>query len=209
MSLEPVRFLLFSTAEAVAVFALMVSLFRIRVTPFIGQVLFIILLMNVQSYMLREELALAYIVPIINILLYMFLITSVLKIPVLWSGIISISGYFTYAVIQSVVLKTIFAGMPMTELKGGSIQGSWLQVATSAIVLVLSWLLYRYRIGFTADFEKLRFKWEVAIVAILITCSMAAGSFMLYNNDIWLNIAYFAMAAGFFLYYTFKREGHK
>lgn len=202
---EPIRFLLFSTMESFAAFSLMLSIFRLKATDYAWQAIVVMLIMSAQSYVLREELALAVIVPIISILLYVFLITTVVKVPILWSSIITIIGFSIYGVIQSIILKVVFQNVPTEQLQG-SAQGALLQAVTSAAVLLLSWVLYKFGIGFMADFEKLRFKWEHFIVGGLIVFSLIAVTIMLYYNDVWLNIVFFALASGMFLYYAFKKE---
>lgn len=202
---EPIRFLLFSTAEAMAAFFLMTAMFRLKGIDYAWQALFISLIMNLQSYMFREETSLSYIAPIVNILLFTFLLTTVVKVPILWSSIISIAGVFLYGAVQAVLLVTAFKGLDSTHLQNSS-QGTLLQALTSALVFLLSWFLYRFRIGFTFDFEKLRMKWEHTIVAILIVMSLAAAAFVMYAADLVLITIYFALAAGMFLYYALKKE---
>ncbi|WP_244310630.1 hypothetical protein [Paenibacillus ottowii] len=94
----------------------------------------------------------------------------------------------------------------MSELQGGSAKGSLLQAVTSAVVLIVSGLLYKFGIGFIAPFDKLRIKWEQNIVIIVIIGALATLTVIAYVNDVWLNIAYFALAAGMFLYYALRKE---
>lgn len=72
MLLKPIGFLLFSTLEGVAVFALILSIFKVKMTPYLWQTIFVNLIMNMQSYMLREEFSLSYLVPVVNMLLFIF-----------------------------------------------------------------------------------------------------------------------------------------
>ncbi|MMZ43870.1 hypothetical protein D1872_54400 [compost metagenome] len=202
---EPIRFLLFSTAEAMAAFFLMTAIFRLKGIDYAWQALFVSLIMNLQSYMIREETSVSYLAPIVNILLFTFLLATVVKVPILWSFIISIAGVFLYGAVQAVLLVTAFKGLDSTHLQNSS-QGTLLQALTSALVFLLSWFLYRFRIGFTFDFEKLRMKWEHTIVAILIVMSLAAAAFVMYAADLVLITIYFALAAGMFLYYALKKE---
>lgn len=196
--------MLFSTAEAMAAFFLMTAIFRLKGIDHAWQALFVSLIMNLQSYMIREETSLSYLAPIVNILLFTFLLATVVKVPILWSSIISIAGVFLYGAVQAILLVTVFKG-DSTNLQNSS-QGALLQALTSALVFLLSWFLYRFRIGFTFDFEKLRMKWEHTIVAILIVMSLAAAAFVMYAADLGLIIIYFALAAGMFLYYALKKE---
>ncbi|MGG1618259.1 hypothetical protein [Paenibacillus sp. NRS-1781] len=202
---EPIRFLLFSTAEAMAAFFLMTAMFRLKGIDYAWQALFISLIMNLQSYMIREETSLSFIAPIVNILLFTFLLATVVKVPVLWSAIISIAGVFLYGAIQAILLVTTFKEVDSTQLQNSS-TGALLQAITSALVFILSWFLYRFRVGFTFDFEKLRLKWEHTIVSVLIVTTLAAAAFVMYAADLALIIIYFVLAAGMFLYYALKKE---
>ncbi|MGM1023392.1 MAG: hypothetical protein ACQEXV_23400 [Bacillota bacterium] len=202
---EPMRFLLFSTAEAMAAFFLMTAMFRLKGIDYAWQALFISLLMNLQSYVLREEMSLSFLAPVINILLFSFLLATVVKVPIIWSSIISISGIFLYGMVQAILLASLFKGVETAQLPNTD-EGGLLQAITSALVFLISWFLYRFRIGFTFDFERLRLKWEHTIVAFLVLMSLAAAAFVMYAADLVLIILYFALAAGMFLYYALKKE---
>ncbi|MGG4216474.1 hypothetical protein [Paenibacillus sp. FSL L8-0638] len=202
---EPIRFLLFSTAEAMAAFFFMTAIFRLRGIDYVWQGLFVSLIMNLQSYMLREETSLSYLAPIVNILLFTFLLETVIKVPILWSAIISIAGVFLYGAVQAIILVAAFNGMDSSHLQNTT-QGALLQALTSALVFLISWFLNTFRIGFTFDFERLRIKWEHTIVTILIVTSLVAAAFIMYAADLALIIIYFVLAAGMFLYYALKKE---
>ncbi|WP_410514993.1 hypothetical protein PaeBR_11725 [Paenibacillus sp. BR2-3] len=206
MSWEPVGFIFFSTIEGVAVFSLMMSIYRMKATEFIWYALFVILLMNLQSFVLREELSLAFLVPIINMLLFIFLLTTVMRISLVWSSIITISGYFAFVVIQSLTFKILFWNLTLAEVQGDVVKGYMLQSTSGLFGILLAWLLYKFGVGFAADFEKLRFKFEHVMVigSIIMTLIMAAVFF--FYNDIWLNVSYFTVAVLFFLYYALRKE---
>ncbi|AHM65561.1 MULTISPECIES: hypothetical protein [Paenibacillus] len=206
MLLEPLGFLLFSTLEGVAVFALILSIFKVRMTPYLWQAIFVNLIMNLQSYLLREEFSLSYLVPVINMLLFIFLLATVVKIPIVWSGIMTVTGYFAYAVIQSVLLKAMFGNLPVAELQNGSLKGYLLQVVSAATGLLISFILYRKEIGFSPNFKKLKFKEEYGIVITLIILSLISTSIVLYYSEVWLSMIFFALVSGFFIYYAVGKE---
>ncbi|ALP39273.1 hypothetical protein ASL14_25635 (plasmid) [Paenibacillus sp. IHB B 3084] len=201
---EPIRFLLFSTIETFAAFVLMLTIFRLRALDYIWPALFIGLIMNFQSFILREETSLSFFAPTINIILFIFLITTVVNIPVIWSAIISITGTFLYTLFQAVIIVMLF-GTLTTEMQT-SAEGSLAQAVTSAWVLAISWFLYKFNIGFAADYENLRFRWEHVLVIFLIIGVLAACTFMFYFNNFPLSILFIALASGMFLYYALKTE---
>lgn len=201
-------FIFFSTLEGIAIFSLMMSIFRLKATRVIRQALFIIMIMNLQSFVLREELSYEYLVPIINILLFILLLKTVVKIPILWSAIITCVGYFIYVVIQSLLVPTLFAGYELTEIQSSVGLGYALQAASAFIGIGIAWLLYRLGKGYIADFEKLNFNFEQLLVLIAFFALLIFAAIFLYFNQIWLNIIYFTAASLFFIYYSNKKEGY-
>ncbi|MEC0181543.1 hypothetical protein P4H61_08530 [Paenibacillus peoriae] len=202
---EPIRFLLFSTVETMAAFTLMLSIFRLKALEYVWPALFISIVMNLQSYILREEMSLSYLAPAISTLLYVLLITTVVRVPILWAAIISITGTFLYTLVQAIMIGLFFRAVATADLQN-SAQGSLVQAITSAWVFVISFVLLKLKIGFTADFERLRIKWEQVLVIVFIVGSLMASTFMFYYNDLFLMILYLSMAAGLFLYYALKKE---
>jgi hypothetical protein len=206
VSWEPVGFIFFSTIEGVAVFSLMLSIYRLKATEFMWQALFVILLMNLQSYVLREELSLAYLVPVINMVLFILLLTTVMRITLIWSSIITISGYFAFVVIQSLTFKLLFGDLTIAEVQGDVVKGYMLQAASGLFGIFLAWILYKFGVGFMADFEKLRLKFEHVLAIGLIAVTLVFTAVLFIYNDIWLNVSYFTVAVLFCLYYALRKE---
>lgn len=185
-------FLLFSTLEVLAVFVFMLSLFRINALPYIGQSLIIVMLMGLQSLFLREELNLGYVATVINLMCYVLLLTTVIKIPLIWSAIISCSGFFLYGVIQGILYNVI----------GGQL----LQLITSVLFLVLSFILFIFGFGFTKDFDKFRIKGEKILIVVVIIVSFVLTALTMVQHELWINILFFAVASSFFLYFAIRKE---
>jgi hypothetical protein len=178
-----------------------------KATEFIWQALFIILIMNLQSYVLREELFLAYLAPIINMILFVFLLNTVMRIPLAWSAIITITGYFIFVVIQSLTLRIMFFDFTVLEVQEDLVKGYMLQTASGIIGIMISWILYKFGFGFAAgDFEKLRFKFESILVVLAIVITFVFAGIFFSLNNLWLNVSYFTISAAFFLYYALKKE---
>lgn len=138
---EAVGFLLFSTIEGVGILFIMMSIFRMNPLAKIWPALFIILLMSLQSFVLRNELELNYMVPVINILLFILLLTTVIKIPVLWSGIIAILGYMAYAIAQTLVVFTVFGSI--VNAQSTLFHGYTTQAMTAIILIFISWFMLK------------------------------------------------------------------
>jgi len=188
---DMVMFMLFSTLEVYAAFVLMMAIFRMNALEYIWQSFIIALLMGIQSYFLRE-VDLGYIATLINLLCYVLLLTTVVKVSLIWSAIVACIGFFLYGTIQAVLFTTI--------------RGELLQIVTSVLIMALSYVLYRFGIGFALDFDKLRFKGERIIVITVIILSFILMTISLYQHQVWINILFFAVASGLFLYYAIQKE---
>lgn len=202
---EPVRFLLFSSIETMSAFTLMLAAFRIKVKDFFWPGLFFGLFMNLQSYLLREETSFAALAPAFSTLIFAFLLTVVVKIPAMWATFIAVLGTFVYTVIQFAILKTVFSGVDTSTLSS-SIEGSALQLATSVVVLGISYFLLKFKIGFTREFDKFSFQWANIGVIVLIGIGLLGSTLMFYLNDLFLLTIHMIIVAFLFLYYAIKKE---
>ncbi|UNK20178.1 hypothetical protein MNQ98_09275 [Paenibacillus sp. N3/727] len=202
--MEAFWFMLCSMIETLAIYSLIMSLFRFKTSEYIWQALFVMLFANLQSFILRNELSLAFVAPLITIVIFIFLFTTVIKVPVLWSATCTILGYVLYALIQTVYVMALFESVEEVQTPG--IDAYVLQLISGATALLLSWLMYRFGIGFSFDFEKLRFKFEHIVMTVLIVTVLLLVSVVFYYNRIWINIIFFATTFGLFIYYMIRTE---
>ena len=204
MFLESMGFMVFSTIEAFAWCALCMSIFRFKISEYVWEALFVIIFMNLQSFVLRNEFSLSYLVPVINILFFTLLFTTVVKVSLLGSLSITIVGLTSFGVIQALIALMLF----------GSIQGAQanvnygyiLQATTALIVLPLSWFLYRFGYGFSYDLERFRLKFERVAILATIIFFLIAITVVLYINQIWIVLFFFALSLLFFLRYAIRKE---
>ena len=202
---EPVRFLLFSSIETMSAFALMLAAFRIKVKDYIWPGLFMSLLMNLQSYLLRSETSMASLSQGISIILFALLLVTAVKIPAMWSFGVALAGTFVYTIIQFGVLKTIFAGVDTSTLST-SIVGSALQLTTSIVVAGVTYFLLKFKIGFTHEFERFRFYWLHIVMVSLLVVALIGSTVMFYMNDLNLLILHMIIMTVLLLYYSVKKE---
>jgi len=197
-------FMLFSTFETLAIYSLIMTLLRYKTTAYIWQALFFMILANIQSYIMRNELHMDFLAPLITVLIYVFLFAAIIKIPVIWSAICTIIGYMLYALIQTIYLTTIFGSIDsvQTVLSHGYI----LQILSAATGLLLSWIMYRLGLGFRYDLEKLRFRFEHILLIALIIVVLVLIAILFYMNKLWLDLLFFGVTFGIFLYYAFHTE---
>lgn len=199
-------FLLFSTIEGIAVLSVALYLFRVKVTKHIWSIVIMSLLISFQNYVIRDMLALVEISPIINLLLTVLFFKTVIRIPLFWSAVITVTGYISYALIQSSVLLLSFGYFTIEKVSGHSVEGYELQLISSLLALGGSWFIYSRGLGFTFEFEKLRFKWERIAVLTLITFFALGLCIMMYFQDIKANFVIILFSLAVFLYYALRKE---
>lgn len=201
---ESAKFMFFSTLEVFSWCALSLSLFRYKVKDYAWQALFIIILMNLQSYILRNELSLSFLAPLINILCFTLLYQTVTKIPLIGSLIVTISGFLVFSIIQTVLLLMYFGSISAVQTDPD--KGQLLQTMTAIVVTLLSWVLYKFGYGFSYNFERMRFKFEDITVMIVIVAFMTGVTVILYLNQAWLNMLFFCVSLSYSLYYAIRKE---
>ncbi|MNI22022.1 hypothetical protein D3C73_755670 [compost metagenome] len=207
LSWEPFGYMAFSTIETLSVYCLIMSLFRFKFMNYIWQALFMVLLINLQSYIMRNEFSLSYLVPLITILLFAIFFKAVVKIPLIWSLIVTVLGYVAYAFLQTGLAKLLFGSIAAAQ--GDASNGYLLQFASGLITILLSVLLYKIGWGFKFDFERLRFKFEDMLMVLLIIIFLVSVSVIFYYNDLFVNILFFASVMMFLLYYAIRKEAQE
>ncbi|OKP88782.1 hypothetical protein A3842_05015 [Paenibacillus sp. P3E] len=207
MSWEPFGYMVFSTIETISVYCLIMSLFRFRFQSYIWQALFMVLLINLQSYIMRNEFSLSYLVPLITILLFAVFFTVVVRIPLIWSVIVTVLGYVVYAFLQTGLAKLLFGSIAIAQKDISD--GYLLQFASGFIIILLSIWLYKIGWGFKFDFERLRFKFEDVLMIMLISIFLVFVSVVFYYNDLLVNILFFAAVMVFLLYYAVHKEAEE
>ncbi|MNW38903.1 hypothetical protein D3C74_159820 [compost metagenome] len=196
--------MLFSIIEGMGLIILMLSVYRLKATDHAWPAMFMIIIMSFQSFVMRYEFELSYIVPIINLVLFIFLLATVWRVPLVWSTVISITGYLAFGLIQTLIMLFIFGSAEVA--KSIEINGYTLQTATGIITSLIGVILYKFGLGFTFDFEKLRLKKEHIIVVGSIALFFLIFAFILYKNQVWLNLIFTSSGMVFLLYYAIRKE---
>ncbi|WP_413373261.1 hypothetical protein [Paenibacillus taichungensis] len=189
--MELVTFLLFSMIEMFGAFVFMMVLFRENPLEYTWQAAVVAILMGLQSYFLRE-IDLGFIAVVINILFYVLLLATVVRLPLIWSAIIACAGFFPYAFAQAALFEFF--------------QGELLQLITSISFMLLAYILYRFGIGFEANYSILRFRWEKIMVVLVVIGAFSLTAITMYQKAVWINILFFGAASGLFLYYAIRKE---
>ncbi|MCC3374908.1 hypothetical protein [Cohnella sp. REN36] len=200
------EFMLFSCIETIALTSITLTLFRFKFMDYFWQALLINVVMNIQSYFLREQFTLSELVPVINVILLSIFIFAVARVPIIWTFIMSLFGYVFTVVIQSVIVFISGSVAYVTATDLHPIKGHVIQAATGLIVLALSYILYKFGIGFAFQFEKLRFKWEQALILSLIILTMVALGILLYYRVVIVDFSFLFLALLCLAYFAFRKE---
>jgi len=202
--LEAIRFVFFSSIEYLAIFTLMLSIFRLKPFEYIGTVSFIVLIMSLMSFMLRTELNLSFMMTTVSIISYMLIHATIVRIPLIWSAILAASGMFVYTVIQALVILALFGSFTPDMQYSGT--GTIIQIVSSVITFGLCYVLHFFKFGFIADFEKFNFKFEHIAIILFTIVALIATSLLMYYNNLYYIIFFLAILAAIFIYYSIMKE---
>jgi hypothetical protein len=197
----------FSIIETIAVYYLVMALFRFRTRDFVWEALFLSLLINLQSYILRNEFSLSFMVPLITVVTFTFFFKILVRIPLVWSLIATIFGYAIYAFLQIGLTILLFGSIDNAQSTLSN--GYLLQFSSGLIAILLSIFLFKIGWGFKFDFEKLRFKFEDLLAISLIIAFLILVSIIFYYNQLTILIFFFATMVTFLLYYAIWKEQGK
>lgn len=197
-------FIVFSNLEAFAWCTLCMVIFRYKPLEYVWPILIVITLMNLQSFVLRNELELAFLVPLINALFFTLLFTTVLRVPLVGAITMTVVGLGGFVLIQTVIAILVFGSVSGAQSTAAN--GYLLQVFTAVVVIPISWFLYRHGYGFSYDFGVVRFRFERSIVVVLMAVFMVIVTIVMYKNDVWINIPLFGAGLLFFLRYAVRKE---
>lgn len=204
--LEFVKFVGFSMIEVLGAIAIVLALFRYKLKDYILPALAIDFIMAIQSFSLREELSFGIAAPLINVILLSLFIYSSVKIPLLWSFVVSCAGYIVSVLFQAVTIALSAGFLTPSNVTAIPERGYILQVWTGIALIVIAHLLYRYGIGLSFTFEKLRFKLEKTMVIAVIVILLISFSVMFYYRTIYFDLVILLMSLVLLGYYLIKKE---
>ncbi|MBJ6362458.1 hypothetical protein ACFOQM_14325 [Paenibacillus sp. GCM10012307] len=199
-------FMIFSTIEGLATYALALYIFRMDLRKYIWHVLLIILLVNFQNYVIRDMLELSTIAPLVNIMISVLFFTTIVRVPIVWSFVMVITGFLGFAIIQTATIYFSFGYFSIEQIQLHTWKAYTVQTICGLVGTYLGWFIYRKRLGFTFEFEKIRLKGEKFFIVLLIGCSAIALLAMIYFGDMAINLIGLVVAMVIFLFYSIKKE---
>ncbi|URN94538.1 MAG: hypothetical protein NAG76_22425 [Candidatus Pristimantibacillus lignocellulolyticus] len=196
-----IGFFFFSAIEGISIYFMTMSTFRLKQFKHINAFMPFMAVMISQSFFLREEVHLSFIAPILSLLIFILFFTLYLKIPLIWSSIITFVCYTAFGCIQWVLLEIFFGDIQtMNNTASG---GYILQSITAIVQFFIAFILLRYRFGFVVDFEKLRFKIEHYITITMIIATIVSMVLTSFSNKAMIIIALSFM---YFLFFAIRKE---
>ncbi|WP_028560268.1 hypothetical protein [Paenibacillus pinihumi] len=199
-------FMIFSTIEGLATYALALYIFRMDLKKYIWHVLLIILLVNFQNYVIRDMLELSMLAPLVNIIISVLFFTTIVRVPIIWSFIMVLTGFLGFAIIQTAIIYFSFGYFSIEQVQLYTWKAYTVQTLCGLIGTFLGWFIYNKRLGFTFEFEKIRLKGERFFVIFLIAVSAIGLIVMVYFGDMVLNLIGFVVAMIIFLFYSIRKE---
>lgn len=201
-----ILFMLFSTLEGIAIYSLALYVFRFDFKKFAWHCIVIIEIINLQNYLTRVEAQdYAFIAPVVNLLITILFMSTIVRIPLFWSALVSIVSYASYVSFQSLVVGLTF---PIEEVQSDPFKGYIIQLITASIILTVGFLLYKKGYGFSFNFDKFRLKRESYIITALIILFILLLLVTIYLLDLFIGLFGFMVALFVFLYYSFRKEAN-
>ncbi len=169
--------IIFSTIEFSAIFVLMLAMFRYSLREYLARVIFACVILSLISYLFYNVLHIQSIAPVIQCILLILLLWLMFHIHLFYAGIMGALGYISFIFYQTVLLVIVdWLGIStLHETMNNQAYSYFMQAFSAAIIFILCFFLYRYRIGFSfvPDDERAIVKLRGLNVRLLISAFFA------------------------------------
>ncbi|MEK0313755.1 hypothetical protein [Cohnella sp. 56] len=203
---EFIKFVIFSMIEVFGALTIILALFRYKVVHYLVPAIAVDFVMALQSYTLREELTLSYLSPAINLLLITVFVWLIVRVPLLWSFVVSLLGYIVSVLMQALIIVLSFGYLSPAAAQVMPVRGYILQSITGVVLFVIAQYLYKRGLGLSFRFDPLRHKWERVMVIGFIVVMVVAFSVMLYYREVYFDLLLLLVSLLFFAYYLINKE---
>ncbi|MCD9023290.1 hypothetical protein [Cohnella silvisoli] len=199
-------YMFFSLLEGISVYALMFYIFRIDFMKYIGKFVIVISIINLQSYFIREDLSLQSIAPIINLVITIFFLLIFIRLPLIGAVLMTITGYLAFIALQTLIIISSDGYLSLSESQSFVWKGYLVQSLTGFIGFGIGWLLYKFGVGFSYEFEKYRYEWERGAIVAAGTVFLVALGLMMYFKAVFTNLLILLLALLISLIYSIKKD---
>jgi hypothetical protein len=212
-----VLFTLFSSAEYVAVFILMFTLFRFRFKGYRKQIALTALILSYVSYTMRID-GMENITTIVQFILCVLLVWMLFQVQLFYALIMSFSAFLGYGVLQSliVLVSSELGILKISDISQNSLTGYGLQISTALIYSCIGLIIRKKNKGFdfvpTSKYGRIRYtKLNLFFMLVMIFCTLGFcfAVYLIKNMDIEGNIILFivfVIGFSFLLYLSNRKE---
>lgn len=183
--------------EAIAVFALMLSMFRFSLKGYLIHTIIAGIVIAQTSYLLRFEFQYDSVTPIFILLWVIIFLWRIFRIHPFYSLLIAVSGYLSYMFIQTILILFLQIWFTQEEILGPFINVKLLQIGSSTLTLGLAYWLLKRRIGFSFVPDRMDDKVEMKGLNLVLLIISITGCFLVSGAAyILLNVSYLLNALG-------------
>jgi hypothetical protein len=201
--LKDFLFVVYSALEAWSIFAVSFTLFRFNVLKYYAQIVPISILMALLSYAIRLETEWTSWVPVMALVLFTLFIFYTLRISLIGSVIVTITGYSLFILVQTAMMNVL----QLAGLRTSDFDMHVLWPVSSFVVLLLSYLLYRFGYGFSFSLDHFRVKRENLIIMVVALVMFLLLTFLhLLKNKLYLVEMIAAAIIFFLIHLALRRE---
>lgn len=140
-------FLTVSMFEWFALITLSFTTFKLEIRGYRGQLLFTSFLLSLFSYIAIVVLEMSIYSTFLQPPIVFLFLWQMFRIPAFYAGLVTTSGYLGYTVLQA-LLFYLLQQFNLVILPGTFITYIG-QTATAALALLLAWIIYKKRLGYT------------------------------------------------------------
>jgi hypothetical protein len=211
------KFLFFSFMEYCSTFIFILIQFRFNYKENIAKITLISILLSFVSYSLINA-NLEGISPLVQIVIFFVYVQMVLKISIINSIIMVLTGYIVFGLVQTCILALVLhSGMDIGEMKRGTSISYQIQVYSSLAMLLFAALTTIFKGGFSFIESHGRFsrklftgknRWFIVYIIISLVITMYVNILLLLDTDPpFLLIALILMVMLLFqIYLTLRRD---
>jgi len=207
--MNEILFIAFSTLETWSIFAISFTLFRFNILKYNLQIVPISVLMALLNYAIWHEIDLGSWTPIIGLVLFTLFIFYTLRISLIGSLIVAVTGYASVILVQTAFLYGLqLTGIAsVAEVQAGGTGYYILSAVSSCTVLLLSYLLYKLGYGFSFSLNHFQVQHENMLILVFTVVAFILLSFLhLLKNKLYFVGLILFLIVLFLIFIALKKE---
>ncbi|WP_027085185.1 hypothetical protein [Cohnella panacarvi] len=174
--------------EVIAVFAILLALFRFSLKDYFGSTIIAGVLMSQTSYINRLVFHMDSITPIFMLFWTFIFIWHVFRIHPFFATVMTVTGYLSYVLVQSVLILLLQIPFTFEQITTPLLHAKLVQFASSSITLFIAYWLLKRRIGFSFVPDRMNEKIEIKglnlwlLLACAVSCFFISGIAYIFIN---------------------------